>query len=60
MPDHLTIADHDEAEALLKTYSVEEIRKLWEVGAFGDHPKAVQQYIETRIIHGDLDKSHTK
>lgn len=56
----LDIKTHDEAEELLATYSVEEIRQLWEAGAFGDTPLAVSQYIFTRITHGDLDKSHTK
>lgn len=52
----LDIKTHDEAEDLLKTYTVEEIRVLWERGAFGDSPKAVKDYLQTRIIHGDLEK----
>lgn len=52
----IDIRTHDEAEELLATYTVEQIRQLWEDGAFGDSPKAVKDYLQTRIIHGDLEK----
>lgn len=51
----LEINTHDEADELLRTYTVEQIRQLWEDGAFGDSPKAVKDYLYTRVIHGDLE-----
>ena len=34
LPERVTITTKQEAQDLLKTYSAEEIRQLWENGAF--------------------------
>ena len=50
----LDITTQAEAEELLSTYTTEEVRTLWERGAFGDSPKAVKEYLQERIARGDL------
>lgn len=52
----ITLTTTDEASELLRKYSAEEIRQLWESGAFGDSPKAVKDYLLARLIAGDLEK----
>lgn len=52
----LHIATIEEAKDLLSKYSAEEIRQLWENGAFGTSPKAVKDYLNERLLGGHLEK----
>lgn len=45
----------EEAAELLRTYSPEEIRQLWENGAFKGNTNALQDYLFKRIMEGDLE-----
>ena len=45
----------EEAAELLSTYTPEEIRQLWENGAFDGNTKALKEYLFDRIMNGDLE-----
>lgn len=53
--DTITITTKAEAEELLSTYTLEEVRQLWENGAFASPiPSEVKSYFVQRFIEGDL------
>jgi hypothetical protein len=43
----------EEAHDLLKTYTPEQVRQLWENGAFRGNTKALQDYLFARIVDPD-------
>lgn len=45
----------EDAREHLNTYTVEEVRRLWEAGVFGDSPvsNGIKTYITERIVSGD-------
>lgn len=52
LPAKITITTKAEAEALLKTYSAEEIRQLWENGAFPSPlPPAVKEFFIELLLN---------
>jgi hypothetical protein len=51
LPTKITITTKAQAEELLKTYSIEEVRQLWENGAFETPlPPEVKGYFVDRLM----------
>ena len=52
LPERITITTKAQAEELLKTYSIEEIRQLWENGAFASPlPTAVKEFFVQLLLN---------
>lgn len=55
IPEKVTITIKAEAEDLLKAYTLEQVRTMWENSAFAHPlPDEVREYFATRLIVGDL------
>ena len=55
LPEKITITTKAEAEELLRAYTIEQVRTMWENGAF-QHPlpPEVKEYFAQRLIRGEL------
>ena len=55
LPEKITITTKAEAQDLLTKYTLEQVRQMWENGAF-QHPlpQEVKDYFVQRLISGDL------
>lgn len=49
----ITLSSTEEAHELLKTYTPEEVRQLWENGAFEGNTEALKDYLFQRIVDPD-------
>ena len=55
IPEQVHIHTIADAQELLSDYSLEEVRQLWENGAFvSPMPPEVKSYFVQRFIEGDL------
>lgn len=55
LPEKVSITTLDQAKELLSTYTLEQVRIMWDNGAF-EHPlpKEVKEYFLQRFITGDI------
>ena len=55
LPEKVSITTLDQAKELLSTYTLEQVRIMWDNGAF-EHPlpKEVKEYFLQRFIAGDI------